>query len=551
MMPRFGFSGPDSRRGALRWLTLAASILILLPLAFTDVPPIGDYANHLARIAILRAIPADPILSGFYEPSLKLVPNLAFDLVVWPLSFVVGIHAAGKFFIALTLLAGLWGALCYHRAMSGRVSLWPLIVSLFAFNQYLLAGFMNFTLGFGLALGCAGLSWQLRDRSASVRLPVLALFASGLYLVHMTAPAFFILLLGLQELGQVIADKNRSARRVAIRALGVLLALSPPFLLMAFASPDNPSHAVTAATTGAGVSADSVGIRQRVQDFVQMASVGRIIWLNFATIGFAGGVIACAVLRRRVTLSWPPLIAAALFLAVFIATAGIPVLFQNPLPHLRFPGPVLLLTLLAFDIAPLGRFRMPALAAGGLLLVAQTATTAADFRAYEADTAEMRAAYAAVPPGSKVVSFKPDALPGTLAREAPARHFYFRNLLVLHQYQMLAAAEQRVFVPNNFAHPVKHILQVRAPYRALAYDDGGVPTPWSQAQETRSDPKANPAFFDTPIWQPSRDWPHRFDYVSVLYPDFIPGLKDGDTGLEEVYRGRWIAMYRVKKPTQP
>lgn len=189
---------PDRLTAMLPWLV---GLLIILPLAFTDIPPLGDYPNHLARVTIMAALPNDPILSQFFEASYRPIPNLAFDLIVGPLSTILGVHAAGRVFVALTLLAGLGGVLCYHRALFQRVSIWPLVAGLFAFNQYLLSGFINFALGIGLAFGCAGISYSIRDRGARTRLLAQLIFVVVLYFTHLAGFIFYAGLLGMQELG--------------------------------------------------------------------------------------------------------------------------------------------------------------------------------------------------------------------------------------------------------------------------------------------------------------------------------------------------------------
>jgi hypothetical protein len=185
-------------------------------------------------------------------------------------------------------------------------------------------------------------------------------------------------------------------------------------------------------------------------------------------------------------------------------------------------------------------------AIGLLFLIAQTGRLAWEFQAYDAETSEIRTAFSLVPAGSKVLSLKPDVTAGVISRQAPSWHFYYSGLLVLHQYQTLIAAEHRLFMPYFFAHPSKQILRIRDEYKNMAYNDGGVPTPWSAAMAVRNNPSGDHSWLKNPIWWPTRDWPARFEYISVLYPDLIPDLQVDDPMLKSVYRGRWFAVYRIQ-----
>ena len=48
----------------------------------------GDYPNHLARMFVITHIATDPILARMYEVNWNVVPNLAMDLIVPPLSAI-------------------------------------------------------------------------------------------------------------------------------------------------------------------------------------------------------------------------------------------------------------------------------------------------------------------------------------------------------------------------------------------------------------------------------------------------------------------------------
>ena len=61
------------------------SAALVAPLLITDVPPLLDYPNHLARFVLLAAGADDPTLGPIFTPHWAIIPNLATDLIAPPL----------------------------------------------------------------------------------------------------------------------------------------------------------------------------------------------------------------------------------------------------------------------------------------------------------------------------------------------------------------------------------------------------------------------------------------------------------------------------------
>jgi hypothetical protein len=106
---------------------LALSFLAVVSLLLVQVPPLGDYANHLARILVLSKIHSDPFYSRYFELSLRPVPDLAFDAFMLPVSQIVSPYTAGRLFLGLSLVMTIAGVSMLHQALFGRRSLWPLV----------------------------------------------------------------------------------------------------------------------------------------------------------------------------------------------------------------------------------------------------------------------------------------------------------------------------------------------------------------------------------------------------------------------------------------
>src|SRR5215212_4112494 len=94
-----------------RGLFLAVVLLLLVPLALVEYVPMVDLPGHLARIHILRNYDKVPQFQEVYALTGKLIPNLAMDLIVVPLTHIMSLYQAARVFIALGMLVfamGCW-----------------------------------------------------------------------------------------------------------------------------------------------------------------------------------------------------------------------------------------------------------------------------------------------------------------------------------------------------------------------------------------------------------------------------------------------------------
>jgi hypothetical protein len=531
---------PASSRRSWTWRLLACA-LILAPLAVIEIPPLGDYPNHLARAMILGALDHDATFARFFAWNLRPMPNLAMDVFMLAVGAVTGPYIAGRLFLGVVLLATVWGVRALNRAVFGEASPWTWVAAFFVFNQVFLAGFLNYALGLALALGFAGLLEARRGAPAALRVALAAALALAVYFVHLLAYGLFVVLVGALELHAAAHARGVPVRARLARLIGTAAALSPPLLLM-LATTDYA--ATTPPSADSPAPALPIDLARRSIEMLRMLQSGFEPGAGFLGLAFVGLTALAALWRQRLGIS-PPLLAiaaAALLAALFAPGQGT---FHVDLLHQRFPIMVALLVVAGTSprLAALNRplWLLPAF----LLLALQSGSVARDFLAWRAELREFRAAFATIPAGSMVFSIKPDALPGDIARTAPNRHFYYGALLGLHQLQLAMAAERRLFMPYNFAHPQKQLLQVREQYRAFAFADGGVATPWALARQAHLEPDVALPVLNQPIWQPTRAWSRRYEYVTVLYPDLVEGWPTDDPSFERRFHGRWIAVHAI------
>jgi len=189
--------GPAAANGFYWAALMAVAIALLLPILAVQHPPLVDYPNHLARAWILRQYGDTPGFRQNYELHLAPIPNLALDLLVPLLLRWFGVLAAGRIFLALTVILFIAGCHLLGKAVHGRPTWLALPCAFFVYSVEFLWGFMNFVLGMALFLICIALWLRWREHWTTVRLLLLALLVTSTYFAHLMDYAFVALAIGL------------------------------------------------------------------------------------------------------------------------------------------------------------------------------------------------------------------------------------------------------------------------------------------------------------------------------------------------------------------
>jgi hypothetical protein len=419
------------------------------------IPPLVDYPNHLARIAILQALPADSFAAEHYRIDTWLVPNLLFDVVVYALAAVLPLETAGRLFVALTITLLVGGTVVLHRTLHGRASWWPLLSLLLVPGWPLLMGFMNYAAGVGLLLLATALWLRLAHRPWPLRLVAGAACALVLFFAHIVVLVLFAAVVGGYEL-QAAGGRLQAARNLLLAGLafvpagGLFLAGSPTGTLAATSGPiynvPEKLAAFPAALTSGVLAVDAVTL-VLLLPLVLLAAVA--LRLSFARC-FALALIAAVLVFCLLPKEVPP--------ANFIDT--------------RVPFALLLLALAATDAVP-RRPRLAALlaaAVAGLIVLRDTAVTW-QWASFEPHLEAYRAAFRHLPPGSTLFvqrelarEWMPPLETASAWRPTPTHvHARLRVLLVywmntarvaapLH-LGTIAVLEAGAFVPQTFAEP--------------------------------------------------------------------------------------------------
>ena len=168
-------------------LFVAFSVLATLPIWTHRVPPLSDYANHLARMHVISSLAKNPQLNRFYELDWQIIPNLTMDLVVPELARVMNVYLAGQVFTAGMFLVIASGVLVLSRSLFGRVSIAALLVLPFLYNYVFLVGLMNYIFGIALALWGLAAWVALGSSNVAFRITASTAFVILLFLAHLSA----------------------------------------------------------------------------------------------------------------------------------------------------------------------------------------------------------------------------------------------------------------------------------------------------------------------------------------------------------------------------
>jgi hypothetical protein len=200
----------------LRWLACFGALLVLLaPLTITELPPLLDYPNHLARTYVLAFGQEDPVLSRIYAQDWQIIPNLAIDVVLTGLVKVLPVYVAGRVMLGMILVLNYAAILLYSRAVFGRWSWWPVAAALMGYHALFLMGFMNYQVGIALAMMTAAGWHAFRDRYPVATVIAAAFAATLVFFCHIFGLVFCAVLIGSREL-LLMWDQGRARRWVPL-----------------------------------------------------------------------------------------------------------------------------------------------------------------------------------------------------------------------------------------------------------------------------------------------------------------------------------------------
>ena len=207
-------------------------VLSAVPLLWPPLPPLVDALGHLSRYHIETAINVSPELRRYYTFEWRLIGNLGVDLLIVPLSALVGVEAALKLIVLTIPVLTAAGLVLVARAVHGRATPFVGFALPLAYGFPFQFGFLNSCLATGLALlafaGWIALGQQGLGRW---RTPLFVVIGLILWVCHVFGWAELGIMVAAYEWSQARAEGQSwwKAARVALR---MTIPLWPPLALM-------------------------------------------------------------------------------------------------------------------------------------------------------------------------------------------------------------------------------------------------------------------------------------------------------------------------------
>ena len=421
------------------FIALFAILMALsaVPLFLTELPPLLDYPNHLARMHLLPSL-TSPVLRTFYQVAWAPLPNLGMDGVVPFLALFMPLAWAGKAFVLLTFLLLAGGAVAIYRVLFGMWSLWPCLAFLLLYTRLLLWGFMGYLFGCGLALVAFAAWIALRQRHWALRVLLGCTFVVAIYLAHLLAFGIYAVMVAGYEVGQV-----RRLRMKLPAAARSLIVGGAPFL---------PALALMAMNSSTGRIIYASPLRKIDLLFSVFDNYSR----PFDVGCFVLAVLAVAFAFQRRWVKLAPEMAGPLIGLVILYLAMPTQLFTAAGADRRIPMMIFLVLIggsqWVMQSALIERYFMGAAAA---LFAIRLAVIAATWHQSGRLYAALMPSFDAVPIGSCIaVAFDKASIS---VQKAPLTHF-----------TALAVARRDAFVTTLFAYPMQQPIALQPEAQSLA-----------------------------------------------------------------------------------
>ncbi len=509
---------------------------LALPILAVPMPMLLDYPNHVARIWLLSGGLDQGPMAAFYELDWAALTNIGIDLLAWGPGRFISAEMQGGIYLWLGAALPVLGAALLHRRIFGGWSWWQLGFGIFAWNLTLLAGFLNFNIGVGLALLAAAAEPWLARRPPWLGFALRLGLGFGLGVMHAFALFLYAAILGGLALGPVARGWFTWPRlrqvlwavAPAVAAVALLLLLAPalPGAHETLGPPRSPWR-------------DSLDLLADPARKLRNGLAGIQTWRLKPDLA--------ALLVLLVPLGWAASRGWLRWHAgLFVTVAGLALLFLA-FPDFaigtgwldrRFALMAFILALVALRPALPSRFA-PALAAAMVLMVsARTAWVGWVTWQRAGDVAAVERALEPVPAGALVLPL--DHAP--IAGQVPLGRVFMDGYPTYYHLAALAVMRRQAFVPTLFTARGKQPLGVRPAWLSLSVPEGPL-----ASVNALEHPDDLPWLRNTAPYL--QQW-QRFDYALVLNAD-MPDLYGPITlpPAFELLRDEGFAqLFRIRQP---
>ncbi len=493
--------------------TIVALILLsAVPLLYPPVPPLVDLLGHMGRYRVELDLGTSPWLGRSSDFPWAAIGNLGVDLLIVPLSKLVGLEPAVKLIVLaippMTVAGFLWVA----REVHGRLPPTALFALPFAYSHPLMYGFANYALSIALAFLAFGLWLRLARLN---RLRLRAILFVPISLVVFFAHTFGWGVLGLLCFSAEAVRQHDNGkpwlRAGAAAALHTSVMALPLLVMLAWRT---ESHG--------GTTGQLFVLRLK---FSWIVTALRDRWKPFdiGAILLVGAMLLAAVASRPLTFSRNLLFSALVLLAVFLTLPWM--IFGSAYADMRLFPYVVAVALLAIRFRDAMPMRMAHLLAvlGLAFVLLRTAGTTVSLAIAANDQRSKLQALDQVPMGARVASLVGDNCQTVWPLP---RNTHLGAMVIVRRHGF--SNEQWVIEGANLLR-----LRYREPGRFVADP--------SQIVYRRDCPRKVKWDIDLALRAVPRQ---HFDYLWLIQTE--PHDERLTAGLKPVWRGRDSILYQVR-----
>jgi len=508
-------------------------IVAAVPVFSFDLLPLGDMLNHLTRSFILNNIASDPDLQRYYTVEWRFFSFQSTDFILPRLCQAFGLIHGAHLFVTITFAFLLGGTAALHRALFGRIGWWPAAAALFLYSLPFTYGQISFLFTTGLSLLVFAAWIATLQKHGIVKIALFSAASLFLLMCHFFAFASYALLVGTHTLTRAWRTRDPRRRWRELIESGLPFVLPGILFVLSFSS------SIHGRTFYGNIFGKSLAVLAPTLTHGSWPDV----------IITAAIIIAVWVLHRRGLFTFAPGMRFPLMVLVAAAVV-MPRMLQGVLgADLRIPLLLGFLLVASSDLALRSRRQVLAFCIGVLvLLVFRVATISEQWRVFDADFREFRAADAALERGSRVVVIPFDSVGDSHRPRLP--YWYVASLAVI---------DRSVFLPHLYtiATPLRFAdgRAARLTEPALSAPDR---TEWHPATKAFAGADADTvarveavnrkmAAWDivtNPIYW--SDWPEQYDYL--IHLDFGDPENPVPSLLTEVRRASYFTIYRIHPP---
>ena len=326
---------PKSLNAIVLFLVICA---VLVPIWLTEITPLVDLPNHAARVHIISNYETSEFFKEKFEIVYAPIPNMALDLVMVPLTNVIGLWNASRVFLSLTVLLFFLGCYLIGTYDSSSFPYSALFAAFLVYSGTFFYGYLNYVSSVSLFLVTFGVWLRWRGNLTLPRLLFLCILAFGVYLSHLSSIAFLGMAIFIVDIYDYFVPDNNEARSFIRLSKDAVIFIAPAIAFLTFMEGSGSGSVGTLAWSSLGGKVIGILSAFRTYD----------LWIDVLVIATISAMYFLLGIKRMITIDRRLLVVSIIFFLVYIpAPASI---FTATGADIRIIVPAFVILLLSLQI---------------------------------------------------------------------------------------------------------------------------------------------------------------------------------------------------------